>query len=110
YKAPFTAFKEQIDTARRVLTREATLALSHLNKVARKCRTLGDNFNRDSIDDIVKNASKSVNTLAALFEHCSTVLRELEEFETQGLGGITTETKKKLFSKVIYLNRRIKEK
>ncbi len=108
-EAPFTAFKEQIETARRVLTREATLALSHLNKVARKCRTLGDDFNGDSIDDIVKTGRRSVHTLATLFDRCSTVLRELEEFETQGLSGITTETEERLFSKVIHLNRRIKD-
>ena len=109
YEAPFTALKEQIDTARRVLTREATLALSHLNKAARKCRTIGDDFNRDSIDDIVKSGRRSVDTLATLFDKCSTVLRELEEFETQGLSGITTKTEERLFSKVIHLNRRIKD-
>ncbi|KAL8888121.1 MAG: hypothetical protein Q9215_004410 [Flavoplaca cf. flavocitrina] len=109
YGAPFTAFKEQIDIARRVLTREATLALSHLNKVVRKCRTLGDDFNGDNIDDIVKTGRKSVDTLATLFEKCSTVLRELEEFETQGLGSITTKTEERLFSKVIHLNRRIQD-
>ena len=109
YEAPFTAFKEQIDTARRVITREATLALSRLNKVSRKCQTLGDNFDGDNIDNIVKTGRKSVDTLATLFDGCSTVLRELEEFETQGLSGITTKTEERLFSKVIHLNRRIQD-